>query len=97
VWQELGKVVAVDIFNGNCDRFNIETGKWQNYGNVMFLNAGQTPVIGLDTFEALLILNKPARRKAFAGLCTKSVGTAMKFELKHVQSIKFRVQGPNGP
>jgi hypothetical protein len=113
VWLELGKVVAVDIFNGNGDRFNIQTGAWQNYGNVMFLNGGQTPVIGLDTFdpnggdqsnlnkrgtfEELLILTDSARRKKFAGLCTKSVGTTMKNELKGVSALKLKVQGPNGP
>ena len=50
-WTDLGKVVAVDIFNGNADRFNITNGFWQNKGNIMFLPAGQTAVIGLDTFD----------------------------------------------
>jgi hypothetical protein len=56
VWKELGKVVAVDIFNGNNDRFQFDAlgeglGFWVNKGNVMFLNDGITPVIGLDTFD----------------------------------------------
>lgn len=50
-WTDLGAVVAVDIFNGNCDRFDIKTGFWQNKGNIMFLAGGQTSVIGLDTFD----------------------------------------------
>ena len=50
-WTDLGKVVAVDIFNGNCDRFDVTTGNWQNKGNVMFMAAGPTKVIGLDTFD----------------------------------------------
>ena len=53
-WTDLGKVVAVDIFNGNCDRFDIEKGKgsWVNKGNIMFMPAGgPTKVIGLDTFD----------------------------------------------
>src|SRR3954447_25517248 len=33
IWVDLGKIVAVDIFNGNNDRFDIATGKWMNYGN----------------------------------------------------------------
>ncbi|HTS26470.1 MAG TPA: hypothetical protein VMH81_11395 [Bryobacteraceae bacterium] len=36
VWGERGKVVAVDIFNGNSDRFNIQTVAWKYQGNVMF-------------------------------------------------------------
>jgi hypothetical protein len=52
VWFDLGKVVAVDIFNGNSDRFDINTGTWINRGNIMFLSAGQqTKVIGLDMFD----------------------------------------------
>jgi hypothetical protein len=51
VWRELGKVVAVDIFNGNNDRFDSGTGEWINRGNIMFLAGGQTTVIGLDTFD----------------------------------------------
>jgi len=51
VWRDLGKVVAVDIFNGNNDRFNLVTGQWSNFGNIMFLTGGQTRVIGLDTFD----------------------------------------------
>lgn len=52
VWRDLGKVLAVDIFNGNCDRFDF-TGHWVNKGNIMFQDlAGQaTKVIGLDTFD----------------------------------------------
>ena len=50
-WTDLGAVVAVDIFNGNCDRFDVKTGFWQNKGNIMFLAGGQTSVIGLDTFD----------------------------------------------
>jgi hypothetical protein len=61
VWAELGKVVAVDVFIGNNDRFvvtpdgNSKPGDWQNLGNVMFLSPGfghTTPVIGLDIFDA---------------------------------------------
>jgi hypothetical protein len=51
VWRELGVVVAVDIFNGNNDRFVLKTGKWQNYGNIMFQMTPNPAVIGLDTFD----------------------------------------------
>jgi len=60
VWSELGRVVAVDIFNGNGDRFAVDAagvskpGDWINRGNIMFLARGlghTTPVIGLDTFD----------------------------------------------
>lgn len=52
VWQELGKIVAVDIFNGNADRFNPSNGEWANQGNLMFVkNNGQLSPIGLDTFD----------------------------------------------
>jgi hypothetical protein len=58
VWRDLGRVVAVDIFNGNSDRFVVvpdgatPLGHWQNKGNVMFMPAGSaTAVIGLDTFD----------------------------------------------
>ena len=50
VWKEIGKIVAVDIFNGNNDRFNFE-GEVQNIGNIMFVDGGETKVIGLDTFD----------------------------------------------
>jgi hypothetical protein len=57
VWKELGIVVAVDVFNGNNDRFIVSgpgAGGWQNLGNVMFLDPNSnhtTPVIGLDMFD----------------------------------------------
>jgi len=57
VWQQLGRIVAVDVFNGNSDRFVVDgptAGAWQNMGNIMFLGAGHghaTSVIGLDTFD----------------------------------------------
>jgi hypothetical protein len=52
VWNQLGKIIAVDLFNGNGDRFTHE-GHWQNIGNVMFQNqaAGGVKVVGLDTFD----------------------------------------------
>lgn len=60
VWDALGKVVAVDIFNGNCDRFQVITdparpplGSWTNKGNVMFVADPDEPLkaIGLDPFD----------------------------------------------
>lgn len=56
-WEDLGKVIAVDIFIGNSDRFSVDPvkdppGTWVNRGNLMFLTAGQpTRVIGLDMFD----------------------------------------------
>lgn len=52
VWTELGKVIAVDLFNGNSDRFN-SNGDWVNKGNVMFQDqiGGGIKVVGLDTFD----------------------------------------------
>lgn len=89
-WYELGKVVAVDIFNGNNDRFD-NTGYWVNKGNIMF--TGNT-VIGLDTwdpassdggsmisnlnrgggFDELRILIDGGRRQQFVDACVNSVG-----------------------
>ena len=61
VWDELGAIVAVDIFNGNNDRlmFDAPPGaqasqinvQWSNLGNIMFLTGGATSVIGLDTLD----------------------------------------------
>jgi len=54
-WVDLGKVLAVDIFIGNNDRFQVldapgmQLGAWNNKGNLMFV--GNTRVIGLDTFD----------------------------------------------
>ncbi|MGE5570340.1 MAG: hypothetical protein ACM3S5_14990 [Rhodospirillales bacterium] len=100
VWSELGKVVAVDIFNGNNDRFDTTTGQWQNYGNIMFLASGATKVIGLDTYDPnsptadlasggaypeLLTLIDPVKRAAFALASVKSVGDVFRRELAGVQ------------
>lgn len=89
VWTALGKVVAVDIFIGNNDRFDT-TGHWVNKGNIMFQDGANTsPVIGLDTydynsqtsnlntgggFDELRILTDAGRRHAFATACAQSVG-----------------------
>ncbi len=51
LWPPLGKILAVDIFNGNNDRFHTVDGDWVNFGNVMFLEDGATSIIGLDTFD----------------------------------------------
>ncbi|MBS1616067.1 MAG: hypothetical protein JST06_08130 [Bacteroidetes bacterium] len=89
-WYDLGKVVAVDIFNGNNDRFD-STGYWVNKGNIMFTG---NSVIGLDTwdpassdggsmisnlnrgggFDELRILIDNGRRQLFADACVNSVG-----------------------
>ena len=67
-WVELGKVVAVDMFNGNYDRITPE-GDWQNRGNLMFApNTPEPNVIGLDTFDTSssdrsltsAVVNRPA-------------------------------------
>ena len=50
-WGQLGKIIAVDLFNGNGDRFTSQ-GHWQNMGNVMFQKqANDIKVVGLDTFD----------------------------------------------
>ena len=51
VWYDLGKILAVDTFNGNYDRFDINNGDWVNTGNVMFVANGPTKVVGLDTYD----------------------------------------------
>lgn len=96
-WLDLGNVVAVDIFNGNSDRFDIEDGEWVNKGNIMFLTGGQTKVIGLDTFDPqaqrsnlvahggydeLRILVEEKRRLEFARACVRSVAMKTKKELE---------------
>lgn len=114
VWFALGKVVAVDIFNGNNDRFNIKTGSWDNLGNVMFENgSGQMRVIGLDTFSPvsgnagnlssggvypeLLVLNDANKRRNFAELCARGVGTTLKNKLLDVGTrVTAKINGPGG-
>ena len=98
-WTDLGKVVAVDIFNGNCDRFDIQSGFWQNKGNIMFMPAGgPTKVIGLDTFDpnahGLHDLNSPLdftnmqTRIAFQHLLLLTdAGERLKFAKKCVKSV----------
>jgi len=50
-WIQLGRILAVDIFDGNWDRFN-SSGGWDNNGNVMFQKAANGyRVTGLDTFD----------------------------------------------
>ena len=89
-WRDLGPILAADIFIGNSDRFDVESGAWINNGNVMFLAGGTTSMIGLDTFDpnsgdkgnlankggfdAMKSLIDANRRNAFALACTKSVG-----------------------
>lgn len=61
VWRDLGKIVAVDVFNGNNDRFALQsmgpntpvTVSWGNQGNMMFLTGANaaTTMIGLDTWD----------------------------------------------
>jgi hypothetical protein len=93
-WFDLGKVIAVDIFNGTSDRVDIMNrqgqGELVNFGNVMFHNGR---VIGLDTFDPasqfnnlvkvgafqeLKILVDTQKQKTFAEACVKSFGTAAK-------------------
>jgi hypothetical protein len=112
VWNELGKVVAVDIFNGNCDRFDINTGDWVNKGNIMFVAGGATKVIGLDTydtsgersnlsvgggFEALRSLINAAARHNFAVACVKSVGREMQRVLRGMTYFSMIVDSLEGP
>jgi hypothetical protein len=93
VWHDLGTILAVDIFNGNSDRFDVSTGNWVNKGNVMFLDGGATSMIGLDTFDpnsmnqgnlasgggfaALRALTDANLRDTFALNCTRSVGRSL--------------------
>lgn len=51
IWRALGKIIAVDVFDGNNDRFDPETGDLLNPGNVLFLEGGNTRLIGLDTYD----------------------------------------------
>jgi len=98
-WIDLGKVVAVDIFNGNNDRFNAD-GEWVNRGNIMFLSTGPTRVIGLDTYDptsgtrnlnqtgtfpALRKLVDANERHQFAIACCGSVGQMLQNSLRTVK------------
>lgn len=48
----LGKIVAVDLFNGNVDRFDHD-GQLTNEGNLLFQSSnGKLTPIGLDYYEA---------------------------------------------
>jgi hypothetical protein len=52
VWTHLGTIVAVDIFIGNRDRFNLE-GDCQNPGNIfVIMKQGKAQVLGLDFMDA---------------------------------------------
>ena len=88
-WTDLGRVVAVDIFNGNCDRFDM-TGGWVNKGNIMFLTGGQTSVIGLDTFDpnarALHDLNSPLD---FTNMQTRTTFQHLLFLTDPGERLKF--------
>ena len=99
-WSDLGKVVAVDIFNGNCDRFDVEnnSGAWVNKGNIMFIVGGQTKVIGLDTFDpnavglnnlnAPLDFTNPQTRIKFQHLLLLTdAGERLKFAKACVKSV----------
>lgn len=77
IWRDLGAVVAVDIFNGNSDRFVVHmqdtrpAGTWANRGNIMFLGANlghTTTVIGLDTFDPNATVNNLQSGGGFEGL-----------------------------
>jgi hypothetical protein len=52
-WEGLGRILAVDLFVGNFDRFD-ENGDFVNHGNLFFtdVGAGKFRVIGLDFFSA---------------------------------------------
>ena len=112
VWLALGKVVAVDLFNGNNDRFSDE-GKWTNQGNIMFAGGA---VIGLDTYDpnsdfgrltgaqlgippGLKVLKDLAARRLYAEKCVKSVGKILHDNLKETlgQLDHFAVELKTGP
>ncbi|MFT5435148.1 MAG: hypothetical protein ACI9OJ_005865 [Myxococcota bacterium] len=112
LWPQLGKVLAVDIFNGNSDRFDIASGRWINYGNVMFIDQG-SKVIGLDTFDPntkqsnlvahgrfdeLKILTDTLKQKQFALACATSVGETLEFDAftKGQDYVTLPVEGPDG-
>lgn len=109
IWPQLGKVLAADIFNGNSDRFDISSGRWQNYGNVMMVNGGAN-VIGLDTFDPwsqqsnlvkhgrfdeLDTLVDAGKRKIYATNCAKSVGETLSREMAS-EYATLPVDGPDG-
>ncbi|MEQ1764977.1 MAG: hypothetical protein ABL984_17755 [Pyrinomonadaceae bacterium] len=51
-WVQLGKIIAVDVFNGNNDRFDIPSGRFLNPGNFFFIKpANVSQMLGLDTFS----------------------------------------------
>ncbi len=111
VWYELGKVVAVDLFNGNNDRFD-DRGLWINKGNIMFTGNN---VIGLDTFdpsgtnfgrlesnlvrgggfEALKVLTEGQRRLQYASACTTSVGEELAGALRILKMTSVSIKMPD--
>lgn len=106
-WFDLGKVAAVDLFNGNNDRFDRE-GYWVNKGNIMFVN---NVVIGMDTwdpsgtnagggfsnlavgggYEELRILIDPALMRQYAHNITSNVGIELGRALARTEATAFTI------
>jgi hypothetical protein len=62
-WVSLGEIVAVDIFIGNNDRFDLESGKLRNPGNLMFNLAHPVSILlGLDAFDRTIAKWDSARQ-----------------------------------
>jgi hypothetical protein len=78
-----GKILAIDLFLGNCDRIDPTTGRVQNSGNIMFqrMGDGQSMMIGLDYYEnsgELSNLHGPIPRD-WGGEFLRNHGTCLQF------------------
>jgi hypothetical protein len=91
-WYQLGKVIAVDMFNGNYDRFDYD-GTWVNRGNLMFQQldglAG-IKVVGLDTFDPTSEHSNLTQSGAFSELNVLR-NTDLDFAKKVTASVTGRI------
>jgi hypothetical protein len=112
VWLHLGKVLATDIFNGNNDRFDTDTGDWINKANLMFIDGGS--VIGLDTFDpnsaasnlalgstfdpnVLRTLIDAGRQRTYANKVAASIGAGLSKAMRKEGATKISYTVDGGP
>ena len=91
-WYQLGRIIVVDIFNGNTDRFNHENihdrviGVWINRTNLVYAPIGdRTKIIGLDAYD-------PNNVRANLNLTTYNLGLRFLNPLQNRIALKIYAQ-----